>query len=183
MVKFTKLTNDFIIVSRSDWGAKPGRPENGFNDGIPLEKEPAPFVIIHHSHTPTCTNRTECEKRVRSIQNYHMNSKMWRDIGYNFLVGEDGNAYEGRGWGITGAHAVGYNSKSIGICVIGSYVDRIPNDGAIEAVKNLIAHGVSLNKISSNYTLKGHRQVGRYTACPGDNLYKLIQTWPHWSDE
>ena len=29
----------------------------------------------------------------------------WSDIGYNFIVGEDGNVYEGRGWGIRGAHA------------------------------------------------------------------------------
>jgi N-acetylmuramoyl-L-alanine amidase len=38
----------------------------------------------------------------------------WDDIGYNFLVGEDGNIYEGRGWTQTGAHCIGYNSKSIG---------------------------------------------------------------------
>ena len=38
----------------------------------------------------------------------------WVDIGYSFLVGEDGNIYEGRGWRASGAHCVGYNSKSIG---------------------------------------------------------------------
>ena len=38
----------------------------------------------------------------------------WSDIGYNFLVGEDGNIYEGRGWGKVGAHARGHNSDSIG---------------------------------------------------------------------
>lgn len=32
------------------------------------------------------------------VQNYHMDTKGWADIGYNFLVGEDGLAYEGRGW-------------------------------------------------------------------------------------
>jgi N-acetylmuramoyl-L-alanine amidase len=38
----------------------------------------------------------------------------WDDIGYNFIVGEDGNVYEGRGWGIVGAHAPGFNSYSLG---------------------------------------------------------------------
>jgi hypothetical protein len=38
----------------------------------------------------------------------------WADIGYNFLVGEDGNIYTGRDWTNVGAHTVGYNSKSIG---------------------------------------------------------------------
>lgn len=50
-----------------------------------------------------------------------MNTRKWSDIGYNFLVGEDGNVYEGRGWGKTGAHTVGYNSKSVGICFIGNF--------------------------------------------------------------
>lgn len=36
------------------------------------------------------------------------------DIGYNFLVGEDGKAYEGRGWGVEGEHADGFNRNSIG---------------------------------------------------------------------
>ena len=33
----------------------------------------------------------------------------WPDIGYNYLVGEDGQAYEGRGWNKEGAHTYGYN--------------------------------------------------------------------------
>jgi hypothetical protein len=37
------------------------------------------------------------------------------------VVGEDGNVYEGRGWDNWGAHAPAYNSKSIGICIIGDF--------------------------------------------------------------
>lgn len=36
------------------------------------------------------------------------------DIGYNFLISTDGIVYEGRGWGVVGAHAVGYNKVSCG---------------------------------------------------------------------
>lgn len=53
-----------------------------------------------------------------------MNEKNWGDIGYNFVVGEDGNIYEGRGWSKHGAHSVSYNSKSIGICLIGNFVGK-----------------------------------------------------------
>lgn len=38
----------------------------------------------------------------------------WSDIGYNFVVGEDGLVYEGRGWSTVGAHAPNFNSNSIG---------------------------------------------------------------------
>jgi len=38
----------------------------------------------------------------------------WDDIGYNFLIGENGLVYEGRGWKYVGAHRSGYNNRSIG---------------------------------------------------------------------
>jgi N-acetylmuramoyl-L-alanine amidase len=50
-----------------------------------------------------------------------MDNNGWNDIGYNFLVGEDGNVYEGQGWNYVGAHAPAYNLRSIGICIIGDF--------------------------------------------------------------
>jgi N-acetylmuramoyl-L-alanine amidase len=48
----------------------------------------------------------------------------WADIGYNWLIGEDGNTYEGRGWDNQGAHSPGFNSVSQGICFIGSFTSE-----------------------------------------------------------
>jgi N-acetylmuramoyl-L-alanine amidase len=53
-----------------------------------------------------------------------MDTNGWLDIGYNFVVGEDGNVYEGRGWTRVGAHAVNWNSRSIGIAVIGDFTSE-----------------------------------------------------------
>ena len=36
------------------------------------------------------------------------------DIRYNFLIGQDGVIYEGRGWGVVGQHTKGENSMSVG---------------------------------------------------------------------
>jgi hypothetical protein len=38
-----------------------------------------------------------------------------------FLVGGDGNVYEGRGWHQVGAHTYGFNKRSIGIAMIGEF--------------------------------------------------------------
>ncbi|XP_001605218.1 peptidoglycan-recognition protein SC2 [Nasonia vitripennis] len=162
------------IIRRADWGAR--QPKGPL---APLAVEPPPYVIVHHAASDTCTSRAICQARLRSFQDYHMNTKKWSDIGYNFLVGEDGNVYEGRGWGKAGAHAKTYNDKSIGICVIGNYENRSPNSAATEAVKSLISHGVSLGKINKAYSLIGHRQASP-TSCPGNKLYQLVQTWPNW---
>ncbi|CAD1474526.1 unnamed protein product, partial [Heterotrigona itama] len=157
------------IISRSDWAAR--RPSSVRN----LAQDPAPFVLIHHSDSDSCTTQAICQAK-----NYHMDNKSWEDIGYNFLIGEDGNIYEGRGWSKHGSHSRPYNSKSIGICMIGNFNHHNPNAAAIKAVQDLIEYGVSLGKIQENYKLFGHRQTTQ-TTCPGDSLYQLIQTWPHWS--
>ncbi|XP_011344963.1 peptidoglycan-recognition protein SC2 isoform X2 [Ooceraea biroi] len=162
------------IISRAQWGAK--SPKSPLSN---LAKKPAPYVIIHHSTDTGCETQALCQAKVRGFQNYHMNSKGWTDIGYNFLVGEDGNVYEGRGWGKKGSHSKPFNGKSIGICIIGDYSNRTPKPAAVQAVSKLIAYGVSNDEIKSDYILLGHRQTGQ-TTCPGNSLYGMIKSWPHW---
>ena len=41
----------------------------------------------------------------------------WSDIGYSFVVGEDGNVYEARGWDAVGAHTLHHNYDGLGKCV------------------------------------------------------------------
>jgi len=73
----------------------------------------------------------------------------WDDIGYSFLIGEDGRVYEGRGWGVVGAHTLNYNSVSYGFCVIGNFMDHVPNEAALQATKDIIACGVQ--KVNSYF--------------------------------
>ena len=65
------------------------------------------------------------------------------DVGYNFLVGEDGNAYEGRGWENLGVHSGSHSSGSIGICVLGDFTSNVPNSAAQNRVQALISCGVT----------------------------------------
>lgn len=39
----------------------------------------------------------------------------WPDIGYSFIIGEDGNIYEGRGWNTIGAHTYNHNYDGLGM--------------------------------------------------------------------
>jgi N-acetylmuramoyl-L-alanine amidase len=108
-----------------------------------------------------------------------MDSNGWSDIGYNFLVGEDGNAYEGRGWDRIGAHASNYNSVSLGVSVIGSFSNKLPNAAALNVVNQLIECGVSNGKLSRSMSLHGHRD-GVCTDCPGQTFYNLLTTYPSY---
>ncbi|RNA36663.1 peptidoglycan-recognition SC2-like [Brachionus plicatilis] len=160
------------IVSRAEWGARAPT-------GSSVMSNPVPYVVIHHGASAACTTKSSCINMVKSYQNYHMISNGWADIGYSFIVGEDGNVYEGRGWSRVGAHAPGYNSNSIGICVIGDFTSRLPNSLALNAVRNLIQCGVSLGKIRSTYSLRGHRDSSA-TACPGNTFYDEIKKWSQY---
>lgn len=162
------------IISRKEWHAKPAKRTKRLST-------PVKYAVVHHSDTPQCFTELDCKRRVKNIQNYHMNHNGWDDIGYNFLIGGDGNVYEGRGADIVGAHVRGYNSVSLGICVIGNYQTASPTRKTLNALKNILDCMKRRKKLKSDYSLKGHRDLGR-TTCPGRNLYNIIKRWPHYKE-
>ncbi|KAL8613357.1 hypothetical protein ACOMHN_052596 [Nucella lapillus] len=161
------------IITRAEWGARAPTHHTPDMPDLPV------YVFVHHGASGACDSEATCKAKVRGYQDYHIDGHGWSDIGYNFLVGEDGNAYEARGWNEQGAHTKGYNSNGIAICFIGNFMDHLPNAKALQVAKDLIQCGLANHKIQTNYTLKGHRDVGS-TLCPGDQLYERIHGWPHY---
>ena len=162
------------IISRKEWDAR--SPEIIDYVAFPLD-----MVVIHHTASPFCKTRTGCIELVQNIQNYHIDQVDYGDIGYNFLIGGDGNVYEGRGWHKHGAHTYGYNGKSVGIAFIGNFKSTLPSDQSLQAAKDLIACGVELGELSDDYKLYGAKQFSA-TESPGAELYNRIRNWPHYSD-
>ena len=164
----------FKLVSRFEWLAQPpAHPAKPFHS-------PVPYVIIHHTATENCSSRAQCTFIVRFIQIYHIENRRWWDIGYNFLVGGDGEAYEGRGWKSVGAHTSLHNAQSIGIAFIGSFDSHKPPEKQIAACKDLIAEGVELEYIKRDYKVLTPRQL-QLSNSPGAALYEDIKTWKHWT--
>ncbi|XP_059622891.1 peptidoglycan-recognition protein SD-like [Phlebotomus argentipes] len=162
------------LISRAEWRAKP--PKMQLKD-LQL---PAKRIIIAHTDTPECETMEICSASVRSIQEYHMEDRDFGDIGYNFLVGGDGSAYEGRGWSKIGAHTKGHNEGSICIAFIGNFQKKSPPEDQLLAAEELIAWGLEEGKLSKDYRLFGHLQLIA-TESPGAALYRIITAWPHWS--
>eukprot|EP00095_Tigriopus_kingsejongensis_P005663 maker-scaffold209_size256900-snap-gene-1.26 protein:Tk05663 transcript:maker-scaffold209_size256900-snap-gene-1.26-mRNA-1 annotation:"peptidoglycan recognition protein" len=162
------------IVSRAEWGARAPGSTTYLGDGVP-------YMFIHHSAGASCSSKSECIQEVKGIQNYHMDSNGWSDIGYSFLIGGDGNVYEGRGWNKVGAHTYGFNSVGYGIDFIGTFTSTNPTQAAQDAYLQLAECGVALGHVAGSFELKGHRQTGS-TECPGNTFYITIQNFPHWTD-
>ncbi|MDT0305053.1 N-acetylmuramoyl-L-alanine amidase [Streptomonospora wellingtoniae] len=142
------------IISRSEWGARAPRDRSYVSWSQRTE------VVVHHSAGPTT-------QTVRSIQDFHLDGRGWSDIGYNLLVDDDGAAYEGRGWTVAGAHAVGHNTSGIGICYIGQ---NSPTPAAKATIRAL--YDEASERAGRALPKRTHGDVNS-TSCPGSNL----QSW------
>ncbi|SKC59226.1 peptidoglycan recognition protein family protein [Maledivibacter halophilus] len=112
-------------------------------------------IILHHSATD--------EGTFESIKKYHVEQKKWRDIGYHYLITTDGYLHKGRDEKEVGAHTIGENEKSIGICLVGNFDKYEPNKNQLYTLYKL------LKNISSRYGLlpiHGHNEFSTKT-CPG----------------
>ncbi|GBO11730.1 Peptidoglycan recognition protein 4 [Araneus ventricosus] len=109
-------------------------------------------VILSHTLEKTCSRLHECCRIVQELQNYHMHELNWPDIGYNFLIGDDGRVYVGRGWNRIGQFSHEFNEKSLSIAFIGNFFNISPGPMALSAAKNLIA--CAIIKVSIKFWTK-----------------------------
>lgn len=71
------------------------------------------FIIIHCSATPP-----HMDVSAKDIDLWHR-QKGWMKIGYHYVIKRDGTREVGRKIGEPGAHCVGYNHRSVGVCLVG----------------------------------------------------------------
>ncbi|XP_034479143.1 peptidoglycan-recognition protein LE isoform X2 [Drosophila innubila] len=161
------------IVPRHSWLA-----QKPMEDPVKLEL-PVKYVVILHTATESSEKRAINVRLIRDIQSFHIEGRGWNDIAYNFLIGCDGNVYEGRGWETVGAHTLGYNKKALGFGFIGCFMRELPTTDALNMCRNLLARGVEDGHISPDYRLICHCQCNS-TESPGRRLFEEIQTWPHF---
>ncbi|XP_016075608.1 PREDICTED: peptidoglycan recognition protein 3-like [Miniopterus natalensis] len=162
------------IITRAAWEAR--------ETHCPKMNLPAKYVIIIHTAGTPCDTPMDCQTRVRDTQSYHMDRLNFCDIGYHFLVGQDGGVYEGVGWQIQGSHTYGYNDIALGIAFMGNFVEKPPNAAALEAAQSLIQCAADKGYLTPNYLLVGHSDVINALS-PGKALYNIISTWPHFKQQ
>lgn len=150
------------IVTRAEWGAR--APTKG---GFPLTSWSARTgFVVHYS----AANKFQT---VRAIQNYQMDTRGWRDIGYNFLVDYRGIAYEGcRGtWLAIGAHVANHNTANLGVCAIGTDADITV--AQMDTIRRL--YDEACDRANKTLSRRIHRGIsGASTECPGDRLARWV---------
>ncbi len=152
-------------ICRSAWGAKPVR-----GDLVPHKVQ---RLTVHHSARALRDNR-DAPARLRAHQSYHQ-SLGWPDIAYHFLIDRHGNIYKGRPSWARGDTSTDYDpSGHLLVLCEGNFSEQSITKAQVRALVRVLAwaskrFGVSPRKI------RGHRDFAS-TACPGTDLYRLIDS-------
>jgi hypothetical protein len=182
------------VYPRAAWGARPPVCTPAVADTLDA-------AVVHHTADSNSYGTVaEAMQQIRNDQAYHIDSRGWCDIGYNFVVDKWGNVYEGREHSgdepVIGVHAGGFNTATVGIAMLGDYSTVTPPAATQESVAEVIAWRLgaynrdpsstigytTLGGETSRYaagtwlalpTVIGHREVD-LTACPGQAGYSTI---------
>jgi len=187
------------IRTRADWGADEKLRKRAC-DGTPDYAGSLELAYIHHTATGNGYSKGQVDDQIRGIYAYHIQSRGFCDIAYNFVMDKWGRAWEARYGGIDkpviGGHASGFNTGSTGIAVLGTYTNKKPERALIRNLKKLVRWRMDVAHVKPNgfSTVKArsgtnhryetgqwvrlrsvipHRKTG-YTSCPGDRLAEKV---------
>ncbi|XP_054262669.1 peptidoglycan-recognition protein SD-like isoform X3 [Macrosteles quadrilineatus] len=132
------LYDDLPIVHRTLWRAKPPRILNNPDERL---KIPVMYIVLDHTGTETCTDQETCEKKMRELQLRDLQERKLNDIQYSWVVGGDGQIYEGRGWDWRpplNPEVPEHFDHSIEILFIGNYIDNAVPSNITKPLFNMI---------------------------------------------
>jgi hypothetical protein len=134
-----------------------------------LDPNHVKYLVIHCAATPP-----EMDIGRAEIDRWHRERGMAR-IGYHLVIRRNGTIEEGRPLDVVGAHAVGFNLISVGVCLVGG-VTAAGAKGKPEAnytveqmekLRGMLSH---YEWVFRNAAVIGHRDLpsahARLKACP-----------------
>lgn len=158
-------------VSRVSWLAR--RPDSI----TPLLPSQVDGIVFHYTAAGADEQElhVNCAKRVRGVQNFHMDIRGWSDLAYNMLVCKHGYVFEGRGLERKSAATGAANRHTLAVCFLGddsaTRDDLTPKGRAalVEVTRYIRKQRPLAQKLS------GHRDFMQ-TSCPGQEIYDYIRS-------
>ncbi|MCH5213438.1 MAG: N-acetylmuramoyl-L-alanine amidase [Oscillospiraceae bacterium] len=124
-------------------------------NGTPAKRSATTHIVLHHAAAKTCT--------AADVDSWHK-ANGWSGIGYHYFVRKNGRIYRGRPENTVGAHVIGHNSYSIGICAEGDYsTETVMTEAQKSAIQELIR---DIKTRYPNIKVVGHKDLGG-SDCPG----------------
>lgn len=129
-------------------------------------------IILH------CSATKEGQKfTVKDIDAWHK-QRGFKGVGYHYVILLDGTVEPGRPESEVGAHTLGQNANSIGICYIGGLdANAKPKDTRTDAQREALIKLVK--ELKAKYpgaTIHGHNEFAN-KACPSFNVKDELKTF------
>lgn len=131
-------------------------------------------IIVHHTGgtdlQPLSDSSNysvfDCDKDHKARFNFK--SSLGWYVGYHYFIDKKGTINQCRADNEEGAHTIGQNKSSIGICLAGNFDATLPTNAQIEALKNLLSKKTKEWTID-NSQIFPHRKFASKT-CYGKRL-------------
>lgn len=141
-----------IVQSRAAWGAK--HPNPGLVDVIiPVDN----IIVTHTADEPgSCTTQAECTRRLQSLQRFYL--EFLADIPFNFMIGDDGFVYEGRGFRFRGEVPRNVTTSDFGdvgifVAFIGTFTENQPSARQISTFNSFLELSIRRDVLSQDYRI------------------------------
>tara|TARA_R100000808_G_scaffold6280_2_gene18799 strand:+ start:4410 stop:4946 length:537 start_codon:yes stop_codon:yes gene_type:complete len=137
-----------------------------------IGRENTELAIIHCAFTP----RTH-DIGVAEIDQWHR-QKGWLSCGYHYVIRRDGQIEIGRELMVAGAHTIGFNNKSVGVCLVGGAsadLKRYENNFEDDQMASLEAVLRHIIEVWPDLVVAGHCDVAD-KRCPGFDVQKWAES-------
>jgi N-acetylmuramoyl-L-alanine amidase len=122
-------------------------------------------IILHHTASPRSTKVRDVDRWHIARWPYFISRRGYR-VGYHYFIEQDGFVTQTRDHDEEGAHTIGQNRRSIGICLAGNFNNYEPTMAQMKAVRELVQ---KLRIEYGNLPTRPHRYYAK-TDCFGTML-------------
>jgi N-acetylmuramoyl-L-alanine amidase len=138
------------------------------------------YIVIHCAATPP-----GMDIGIETVREWHK-ARGFRDVGYHYFIKRDGTRQTGRSINEIGAHVIGHNYHSVGLCMAGGVADGslTPQDNFTE--KQWTALYLTLKELHEEFpkaVIVGHKDLDASKACPSFEVSKWVADKPEFAPE
>lgn len=120
-----------------------------------------------HLHIIHCSDSLKGD--VGEIRRWHL-ARGWKDVGYHFIIRRDGEIEVGRTLDEIGSHCEGYNTPSVGTCLVGK---TSFTEAQFKALRRI---DVMLRALFPNLQTKPHCALNTHgKTCPNFDINPVLK--------
>jgi hypothetical protein len=164
------------FLPREEWKASPAIPG--------MKPHVRKVITIHHGGVVSKPNIPTATK-IKNLQTWSQRADKlasgkekpaWPDVPYHYWIGWDGKVAVARDDGFVGDTNTEYDPTGhVLICLEGNFEEETPTEPQMDSLRKLSLYLAVKYKIASA-DIQTHRDYSKQTTCPGDHLYREMDS-------